>query len=121
MATLHAITRIHTPGRIRLVASCRWAFKQCWVVHIRDRGDIFGLTGQNAELPRGRGTGWGNNNRKSTNLRLQFLNIAVYKKTFFTNWCKTQYLARNYNTVVKTCYSSCFERNKKLSASIEMH
>ena len=67
----------------------------------------------NAERPIGGGGGLaGQQQKELTNLTLQF-------KTFFKNWYKTEKLnsvVRNYNTVVKTSYSSCFEKTKKIPA-----
>ena len=88
------------------------------LVNVQGPRSKFGLRGPNGELPRARGAGWGNNNRKLTNLTLQFKMCFTCK---LIQYRKTQHLARNYNTVVKTSCSSCFERTKNLSASIEVH
>ena len=52
-----------------------------------------------------KGTGWGNNNRKFKKLTLQFYKFMVQVR-------KTRHLARNYNTVLKTSYSTCVLRTK---------
>ena len=77
----------------------------------RDRGAIFGLRGPNAELPTGPETRGGS---EFTGLRPQQYECCSSKRfsQIGTRQKNIQYPARNDNSVVKTSYSSCFEKLK---------
>ena len=69
----------------------------------RERGAIFELREPNSELPR----------RQRTEQQQQEINKFNVAGVFYklVHDRKNKHLARKYNTVVKTSYSSCFERN----------